>query len=40
MPNAIHPDVAPEQDEIVVVKRRVSAFAGSDLEVGAAGVSR
>lgn len=33
MPNPIHPDVAPQQDEIVVVKRRVSAFAGSDLEV-------
>jgi len=30
---AIHPDVAPQGDECVVVKRRVSAFAGSDLEV-------
>jgi nicotinamidase-related amidase len=29
----IHPDVAPLEDEIVTVKRRVSAFAGSDLEV-------
>src|ERR1700741_2172522 len=25
----IHPDVAPLEDEIVTVKRRVSAFAGS-----------
>lgn len=30
---AIHPDVAPHVEECVVVKRRVSAFAGSDLEV-------
>jgi len=29
----IHPDVAPLENEIVTVKRRVSAFAGSDLEV-------
>ncbi|CAF1189364.1 unnamed protein product [Didymodactylos carnosus] len=29
----IHPDVAPLADEIIVTKRRVSAFAGSDLEV-------
>lgn len=29
----IHPDVAPQEDEVVVVKRRVSAFAGSDLDV-------
>src|SRR5574338_1707851 len=29
----IHPDVAPMVDEIVVTKRRVSAFTGSDLEV-------
>lgn len=28
----IHPDVAPEPGDIVVTKRRVSAFAGSDLE--------
>ena len=27
------PAVAPEGDEVVVTKRRVSAFAGSDLEV-------
>lgn len=30
---AIHPDVAPQDGEIIVVKRRISAFAGSDLEV-------
>ncbi|MEW1724173.1 isochorismatase family cysteine hydrolase [Streptomyces sp. NPDC093109] len=29
----IHPDVAPEPGETVVTKRRVSAFAGSDLDV-------
>jgi len=29
----IHPDVAPVGSEITVVKRRVSAFTGSDLEV-------
>jgi nicotinamidase-related amidase len=29
----IHPDVAPLADEIIVVKRRFSAFTGSDLEV-------
>ncbi|RZU10444.1 nicotinamidase-related amidase [Kribbella rubisoli] len=30
---AIHPDVAPLPGDIVVTKRRVSAFTGSDLEV-------
>jgi nicotinamidase-related amidase len=30
---AIHPAVAPAAGDIVVTKRRVSAFAGSDLEV-------
>ena len=30
---AIHPDVAPTDADIVVTKKRVSAFAGSDLEV-------
>ena len=30
---AIHPDLAPKEHECVVVKRRVSAFTGSDLEV-------
>ncbi|BAV04992.1 Nicotinamidase-related amidase [Filimonas lacunae] len=30
---AIHPSVAPQENECVVVKRRVSAFTGSDLEV-------
>ncbi|HLK74142.1 MAG TPA: isochorismatase family cysteine hydrolase [Streptosporangiaceae bacterium] len=30
---AIHPDVAPAAGDIVVTKRRVSAFTGSDLEV-------
>lgn len=28
---AIHPDVAPRGDELVVVKNRVSAFAGNNL---------
>jgi nicotinamidase-related amidase len=30
---AIHPAVAPAVGDIIVTKRRVSAFAGSDLEV-------
>ena len=30
---AIHPDVAPAAGDIVVTKRRVSAFTGSDLEL-------
>jgi len=30
---AIHPAVAPQGSDLVVVKRRVSAFAGSDLDV-------
>jgi len=30
---AVHPQIAPADDEVIVVKRRVSAFAGSDLEV-------
>jgi nicotinamidase-related amidase len=29
----IHPALAPQPDDIVVTKRRVSAFAGSDLDV-------
>jgi nicotinamidase-related amidase len=29
----IHPEIAPLDGDIVVTKRRVSAFAGSDLEV-------
>lgn len=29
----VHPDVAPAPGDVVVVKRRVSAFAGSDLDV-------
>jgi nicotinamidase-related amidase len=29
----IHPDVAPEPGDIVVTKKRVSAFAGSDLDM-------
>ncbi|SFW86077.1 cysteine hydrolase family protein [Chitinophaga sancti] len=29
----IHPDLEPLENEPVVIKRRVSAFAGSDLEV-------
>jgi nicotinamidase-related amidase len=31
--NAIHDEVAPAPEDIVVTKRRVSAFTGSDLEV-------
>ena len=30
---AIHPDVAPQGDEIVITKHRVSAFAGTDLDM-------
>jgi hypothetical protein len=30
---AIHPDVAPVNDEIIVTKHRVSAFHGTDLEM-------
>jgi nicotinamidase-related amidase len=29
----IHPAVAPHPDDIVVLKKRVSAFSGSDLEI-------
>lgn len=29
----IHPDLAPRPDEVIVTKRRISAFTGSDLEV-------
>jgi nicotinamidase-related amidase len=29
---AIHPDVAPRDDEIVVYKNRVSAFSGNNLQ--------
>jgi nicotinamidase-related amidase len=29
----IHPDIAPAPGDVVVTKRRVSAFAGSDLEL-------
>jgi nicotinamidase-related amidase len=29
----IHPDVAPQPGDIVVTKKRVSAFAGSDLDL-------
>jgi nicotinamidase-related amidase len=29
----VHPDLKPQADEVVVIKRRVSAFTGSDLEV-------
>lgn len=30
---SIHPDIAPEKGDVVVVKKRVSAFSGSDLDV-------
>jgi nicotinamidase-related amidase len=29
----VHPDIAPQERDITVIKRRVSAFTGSDLEV-------
>lgn len=29
----VHPAIAPQETDIIVVKRRVSAFTGSDLEV-------
>jgi len=29
----VHDDIAPQQGEVTVIKRRVSAFTGSDLEV-------
>jgi nicotinamidase-related amidase len=32
-PNEIHPDVRPQDGDAVVTKRRVSAFAGSDLDM-------
>ena len=32
-PNEIHPAVAPRPEDVVVTKRRVSAFAGSDLDM-------
>ena len=30
---AIHPDVAPEGDDIIVTKHRINAFAGTDLDM-------
>ncbi|TZF92337.1 cysteine hydrolase [Chryseobacterium panacisoli] len=30
---AIHPDLSPDEKDIVITKRRFSAFTGSDLEV-------
>ncbi|KAF7346411.1 Cysteine hydrolase [Mycena sanguinolenta] len=30
---AVHPDVAPQEGDVSVIKRRVSAFAGSDFDV-------
>jgi len=30
---AVHPDIAPAEGEVTVIKRRVSSFTGSDLEV-------
>ncbi|SDM11028.1 cysteine hydrolase family protein [Nonomuraea jiangxiensis] len=29
----VHPDVAPGPDDVIVTKKRVSAFAGSDLDM-------
>jgi nicotinamidase-related amidase len=31
--STVHPVLAPQPDDVVVTKRRVSAFAGSDLDV-------
>ena len=31
--SSVHPAVAPQAGDVIVTKRRVSAFAGSDLEV-------
>jgi nicotinamidase-related amidase len=31
--SAVHPKIAPKEGDIVVTKRRVSAFSGSDLDV-------
>jgi len=30
---SVHPSVAPQADDIIITKKRVSAFTGSDLEV-------
>ena len=30
---AVHPDIAPQPGDIIVTKKRVSAFAGSDLDM-------
>ena len=32
-PGAIHPSLGPAPDDIVVIKHRISAFAGSDLQM-------
>src|SRR5262249_21714846 len=29
----IHPAIAPEPDDVIMVKKRVSAFSGTDLEI-------
>ena len=29
----VHPDIAPQPGDIIVTKKRVSAFAGSDLDM-------
>lgn len=31
--SAIHPMVAPYEGEVIIIKKRISAFAGSDLEI-------
>ena len=36
----IHPAVAPKPDDIIVLKKRVSAFAGSDLDCVLRGLGR
>ena len=35
----IHPDLAPQAGDLIVTKRRVSAFTGSDLEVVLRGIN-
>ncbi|MBB4751928.1 cysteine hydrolase family protein [Actinoplanes lobatus] len=32
-PNPIHPEIAPADGDVIVTKRRVSAFTGSDLDL-------
>jgi len=36
----VHPAIAPKTNDIIVTKRRISSFAGSDLEVVLRGLNR